>query len=159
MSMRDELKIHIIEHALKTGDFTLASGKKSDYYINGKLSTLDARGSYLIARVFLAMIADDYGERVVSQPEFLKPLHEAADLLVDEGNLAIVRPIGVGRAKGFGWRVGLMRVEQMHPCQERRARRTVVVGLQPGQRRINDRVRRSFGAVGKVRRRQTMLQG
>lgn len=64
MSMRDELLAHIATHALKKGDFTLASGRKSNYYINGKLSTLDARGAYLVARTFLAMIADDVPDAV-----------------------------------------------------------------------------------------------
>lgn len=64
MSLRDELKQHVATHALKRGEFTLASGQKSDYYINGKLSTLDARGAYLVARTFLAMIADDVPDAV-----------------------------------------------------------------------------------------------
>ena len=50
---------HLLEHSLKRGDFTLASGKKSNYYFNGKMTTLDGRGAYLVARVFMAMIADD----------------------------------------------------------------------------------------------------
>ena len=64
MSLRDELLQHIATNAFKKGDFTLASGRKSDYYINGKLSTLDARGAYLVARTFLAMIADDVPDAV-----------------------------------------------------------------------------------------------
>lgn len=59
MNTRDELMRHILAHSLKRGEFTLASGRKSNYYINGKLTTLDARGAYLIARVFLAMVGDD----------------------------------------------------------------------------------------------------
>jgi orotate phosphoribosyltransferase len=64
MNYRDELKKHIATHALKKGEFTLTSGKKSNYYINGKLSTLDARGAYLVGRTFLAMIADDVPDAV-----------------------------------------------------------------------------------------------
>jgi len=64
MNYRDELIKHITTHSLKKGDFTLASGKKSKYYINGKLSTLDARGAYLTARTFLAMMADDVPDAV-----------------------------------------------------------------------------------------------
>lgn len=64
MSIRDELLAHIATHALKKGEFTLASGQKSNYYINGKLSTLDARGAYLVARTFLAMMADDVPDAV-----------------------------------------------------------------------------------------------
>jgi orotate phosphoribosyltransferase len=64
LTIRDELIRHIVKHSFKKGDFTLASGKKSNYYINGKMSTLDARGAYLTARVFLAMIADDVPDAV-----------------------------------------------------------------------------------------------
>jgi orotate phosphoribosyltransferase len=64
MTTRDELMTRLIEQSLRTGEFTLASGRKSDYYINGKLTTLDGRGAYLIARVFMAMIADDVPDAV-----------------------------------------------------------------------------------------------
>lgn len=64
MTLRDELLQHLLAHSFKTGDFTLASGRKSKYYINGKMTTLDARGAYLIARNFLAMISDDVPDAV-----------------------------------------------------------------------------------------------
>jgi len=59
MTLRDELLQHLLEHSFRTGEFTLASGKKSNYYINGKATTLDARGAYLLGRMFLAMMAND----------------------------------------------------------------------------------------------------
>jgi orotate phosphoribosyltransferase len=37
------------QHALKFGEFTLASGKKSNYYLDGRLITLHAEGLRLIA--------------------------------------------------------------------------------------------------------------
>src|ERR1700689_866400 len=37
------------QHALKFGDFTLASGQKSSYYLDGRLITLHAEGLRLIA--------------------------------------------------------------------------------------------------------------
>ncbi len=37
------------KHALKFGDFTLASGQKSTYYLDGRLITLHAEGLRLIA--------------------------------------------------------------------------------------------------------------
>ncbi len=64
MTLRNELLQHILEHSFRTGQFTLASGKTSTYYINGKMTTLDARGAYLVARTFLAMIADDVPDAV-----------------------------------------------------------------------------------------------
>ncbi|MDH3198963.1 MAG: orotate phosphoribosyltransferase [Candidatus Krumholzibacteria bacterium] len=63
-TQRDELLAHLVAHAVRTGEFTLASGKKSNYYVNGKLTTLDARGAYLVGRVFLAMVADDVPDAV-----------------------------------------------------------------------------------------------
>jgi orotate phosphoribosyltransferase len=64
MQHRNELLQLLVTKALKKGDFTLASGAKSTYYINCKECTLDARGSYLIARIMLAMIADDIPDAV-----------------------------------------------------------------------------------------------
>jgi len=59
MTQRDELLRLIVDRSLQKGDFTLASGQKSAYYINGKQTTLDGRGAYLVARIFMAMLADD----------------------------------------------------------------------------------------------------
>lgn len=50
------LEKELLENALKFGDFTLASGKKSKYYINCKKVTLDARGSYLSGLSLLRLI-------------------------------------------------------------------------------------------------------
>jgi orotate phosphoribosyltransferase len=64
MTLRDELLQHLLAHAFKTGEFTLASGRTSKYYVNGKMTTLDARGAYLVARMFLAMMSDDVPDAV-----------------------------------------------------------------------------------------------
>ena len=42
--------------AFKLGEFTLASGAKSNYYIDGRLLTLSSDGAHVLARVILAMI-------------------------------------------------------------------------------------------------------
>ena len=41
--------------AFKTGEFTRASGAKSNYYIDGRLLTLSSDGAHVLARVILAM--------------------------------------------------------------------------------------------------------
>jgi len=46
----------IREKALKLGDFTLASGKKSTYYLDGKQVTLDPAGSLLVAEGILDLL-------------------------------------------------------------------------------------------------------
>ncbi len=49
----------IREKALKLGDFTLASGKKSTYYLDGKQVTLDPQGARLIGEGILDLLAPD----------------------------------------------------------------------------------------------------
>jgi orotate phosphoribosyltransferase len=46
------------------GDFTLASGKKSDFYINGKTTTLRPEALNLAARIFLELLAPAAPDRV-----------------------------------------------------------------------------------------------
>ncbi len=53
---RDRLAQILRERALAFGDFTLASGKRSTYFIDGKQATLDSEGSYCLARLILAEI-------------------------------------------------------------------------------------------------------
>lgn len=58
MDAREELKGILIERSILKGDFTLASGRKSTYYINGKMTTLDARGLYLAASLLLDRLGE-----------------------------------------------------------------------------------------------------
>ena len=53
---REELLKLIKEKALRKGEHTLSSGKKSDYYIDGKQITLDPRGLLLVGKTILAML-------------------------------------------------------------------------------------------------------
>ncbi|HVX12566.1 MAG TPA: orotate phosphoribosyltransferase [Pirellulales bacterium] len=45
--------------ALRFGDFTLASGKKATYYLDGKQVTLDAAGARLVGEGILDLLATD----------------------------------------------------------------------------------------------------
>lgn len=46
------------QKALKFGDFTLASGKKAKYYLDGKQVTLDAFGARLVAEGMLDLLSE-----------------------------------------------------------------------------------------------------
>jgi len=59
MFQRQALIEHIRAKALKFGDFTLASGRKSTYYLDGKQVTLDAQGARLIAEGMLELLAGE----------------------------------------------------------------------------------------------------
>lgn len=50
------LKKLLLEKAVKTGEFTLASGKKSNFYIDCRKVTLHPEGAKLIGRVILDKI-------------------------------------------------------------------------------------------------------
>jgi orotate phosphoribosyltransferase len=55
-SARQELLRLLAHKSFKLGEFTLSSGATSDYYIDCRLTTLDARGSQLTGQVFLEEI-------------------------------------------------------------------------------------------------------
>lgn len=58
-SLRSKLLEQVNRHAVVHGDFTLSSGAKSTYYIDGKLLSLMPEGLNYLARVILEMIKDD----------------------------------------------------------------------------------------------------
>ena len=51
------LKRRLIEKSLFRGEVTLSSGKKSDYYMDCRLTTLDPQGSVLIGHAILELLA------------------------------------------------------------------------------------------------------
>jgi orotate phosphoribosyltransferase len=53
MNEREELREILKKRSILKGDFTLVSGRKSSYYINGKMTTLSARGLYLASMLLL----------------------------------------------------------------------------------------------------------
>ena len=58
------LQLALEKGALKYGDFTLTSGKKSTYYFDGRLLSLDPEGAYLISRSLLPVLRQAGAEAV-----------------------------------------------------------------------------------------------
>lgn len=58
MTARDELKHLLQKKSIRTGDFTLASGKKSDFYVDCRVSTMDCRGAILVGEVAFAAVRE-----------------------------------------------------------------------------------------------------
>ena len=56
---RNRLKALLKEHSLMFGDFTLASGRKSNFYFDSKKTTLLAEGAYLTAAEILEVLAEN----------------------------------------------------------------------------------------------------
>lgn len=58
MNERQRLKQLLLDKSYRQGTFTLTSGKTSDFYIDGKQTTLDAEGAYLCGRLLYQLIRD-----------------------------------------------------------------------------------------------------
>jgi orotate phosphoribosyltransferase len=58
LSNREKLGEILIERSILKGDFTLVSGRKSTYYINGKMTTLHSEGLNLSAKLLLESLGD-----------------------------------------------------------------------------------------------------
>lgn len=56
--MKIRLARIIMDRSYKEGDFTLTSGRKSDFYFDGKQTALHPEGAYLIGHLFNAMLAE-----------------------------------------------------------------------------------------------------
>ena len=55
---RDELKRLLLEKSVRTGEFTLSSGKTSDLYVDCRVTSFDSRGARLIGEVGWAAVRD-----------------------------------------------------------------------------------------------------
>ncbi|MCM8789432.1 MAG: orotate phosphoribosyltransferase [Candidatus Omnitrophica bacterium] len=62
MELRD-MKLKLLEllkkEAVKKGEFVLSSGRKSNYYLDGRVITLTPEGAYLVANIILEMLKDE----------------------------------------------------------------------------------------------------
>ncbi len=56
---RQKLEEILLAKSFKLGDFTLSSGKKSEYYVDCRTATLDPQGLSLISRMLLDYLAEN----------------------------------------------------------------------------------------------------
>lgn len=62
MNPRDQLLALIATHSFKLGDFILASGARSDYYIDCRITTLHAEGGRLTGQAVLQLLEENHIE-------------------------------------------------------------------------------------------------
>lgn len=58
VSDRERLKTLLIARSVRIGDFTLASGAKSDYYIDARATTMSADGQVLVGQVGYRLVRE-----------------------------------------------------------------------------------------------------
>jgi orotate phosphoribosyltransferase len=57
--VKADLVEHLLKHSVRTGDFTLKSGKKSPYFIDSKQTACRPDGILLVAQAVLALVPDE----------------------------------------------------------------------------------------------------
>ena len=77
MSHREELASILRTKSIKRGEFTLSSGKKSDYYLDCRLTTLDPEGALLTGYCILGLL-----DEMKIKPDAIGGLSMGADPLV-----------------------------------------------------------------------------
>lgn len=55
-ALRQQLLDLLVTYAYQEGDFTLSSGQKSNFYLNGKQVTLRAEGALLVGKIIFSML-------------------------------------------------------------------------------------------------------
>ncbi|MFI3270717.1 MAG: orotate phosphoribosyltransferase [Pseudomonadota bacterium] len=58
LELKKRLAKILVEKSYREGDFTLTSGRKSDYYFDCKQTALSAEGSWLVGSLFVDLVAD-----------------------------------------------------------------------------------------------------
>ena len=87
--LKEDLLTLIKEKAVVRGERTLASGKVSNYYIDGKQVTLDAQGIFLTAKVISHMI-QSLGASAIGGPTLgADPIAAAVSLLSSQSGKPI----------------------------------------------------------------------
>ncbi len=90
------------EKALKFGDFTLASGKKAKYYLDGKQITLDSLGAKLIAEGILDLLGPTLPKAVGGMAIGADPITAAVITIAGTRGLALKGILVRKEAKGHG---------------------------------------------------------
>ncbi|WP_163336940.1 orotate phosphoribosyltransferase [Desulfopila sp. IMCC35008] len=104
MSDRERLKQILLDKSYRKGTFTLTSGKTSDFYIDGKQTTLSAEGAYLCGKLLFELIrsSDVKIDAVGGMTLGADPLVTAASIVSFQENEPIPAFIVRKEAKGHG---------------------------------------------------------
>lgn len=101
------LALALARGALKYGDFTLSSGKKSRYYFDGRLLSLDPEGACLIAQALLPLLHQAGVQAVGGLTLGADPIVAAVAMASHQCGGPIPGFIVRKEAKGHGTRQGI----------------------------------------------------
>ncbi len=123
MTHREKLANLLRAKSIKRGEFTLASGKKSNYYLDCRLTTLDPEGALLTGYCVLELL-DEMGVK----PDAIGGLSMGADPVVSAA--IVVSALEKGPLQGFLVRKeakGHGRQKQIEGIEDPRGKKVVIV--------------------------------
>lgn len=100
--LRARLAVLLYEKSYMEGDFTLSSGRKSDYYFDCRQSSLNPEGACLIGSLFLHMLKDCNVQAVAGMTMGADPLVTATSLQAYRNDRYLPALIVRKEAKGHG---------------------------------------------------------
>lgn len=100
--LRRRLARLLLEKSYREGDFTLTSGKKSDYYFDCKQTALHPEGSWLLGRLFLEFLKKFAIDGVGGMTLGADPLVSAVTVLSHEAGRPLPGFIVRKQSKGHG---------------------------------------------------------
>ena len=107
--MKEKLIAILKERSVKFGEFTLASGKKSDFYVDARLTTLHPKGSHLIAQLILEKLSPEV-QAIGGPVTGADPITGAVTMLAGQQGKSIYGFMVRKQPKGYGgkqWIEGL----------------------------------------------------
>jgi orotate phosphoribosyltransferase len=99
---RARLATLLYEKSYMEGDFTLSSGRKSDYYFDCRQSSLNPGGAWLIGTIFLHMLRGTGAKAVAGMTLGADPLVTATSLLAYHHDMYLPALIVRKQPKGHG---------------------------------------------------------
>lgn len=102
LSMKKNLAKILLDKSYMEGDFTLTSGRKSDYYFDCRQSSLNPEGAFLIGSIFYTMLKDTNVQAVAGMTMGADPLVTATSLVAFQNNRLLPALIVRKEAKKHG---------------------------------------------------------
>ena len=102
LECKNRLARVLVEKSYLEGDFTLTSGKKSDYYFDCRQSSLNPEGAFLIGTIFCDMLKDMAVDAVAGMTMGADPLVTATSLTAYARGHHLPALIVRKQAKGHG---------------------------------------------------------
>lgn len=100
--MKKDLATVLMDKSYLEGDFTLSSGKKSDYYFDCRQSSLNPEGAFLIGELFFEMLKDMDIQAIAGMTMGADPLVTATSLAAYGKKVSLPALIVRKEAKGHG---------------------------------------------------------